>query len=68
MSDTQLSYVPQSEGHISPFGMAVDAMHVTATAADDALFGEMNGWYAVRVAGDGPVTPSGPTTPRWLRR
>ncbi|WP_224275262.1 hypothetical protein [Nocardioides lacusdianchii] len=49
MSDTQLQYVPQSEGHISPFGMAVDAMHVTATAADDALFGEMNGWYAVRV-------------------
>lgn len=45
-----IDYVPRAEGHVSPFGKAVDAMHVTATAAGDALFAEINGWYAVRVA------------------
>lgn len=49
MSESTLSYVPQAEGHVSPFGRAVDAMHVTATAAGDALFAEVRGWYAVRV-------------------
>jgi DNA-binding protein YbaB len=49
MSETQLRYVPQAEGHVSPFGRAVDAMHVTATAAGDALYAEVDGWYAVRV-------------------
>lgn len=45
-----IDYVPRAEGHVSPFGKAVEAMHVTATAAGDALFAEINGWYAVRVA------------------
>ncbi|SEB59878.1 hypothetical protein SAMN04489844_0639 [Nocardioides exalbidus] len=49
MSETQLQYVPQADGHVSPFGRAVDAMHVSASTAGDALFAEINGWYAVRV-------------------
>lgn len=46
----QVDYLPRAEGHVSPFGKAVEAMRVTATAGGDALFAEMNGWYAVRVA------------------
>jgi hypothetical protein len=46
---SDVDYVPRTEGHVSPFGKAVEAMHVTATAAGGALFGEVNGWYAVRV-------------------
>lgn len=48
MSD-QLRYLPQAEGHVSPFGQAVDRMRVTADAADGLLTAELNGWYDVRV-------------------
>lgn len=47
MSDVDL--VPRAEGHVSPFGKAVEAMHVIATAADGALVAQVDGWYAVRV-------------------
>ncbi len=50
MSDSLLRYVPQAEGHVSPFGQAVDAMHVSVTSSDGNLYAEMNGWYAVRVS------------------
>jgi len=45
-----LQYVPQTEGHVSPFGRAVDAMRVTAEADHGRLFAELTGWYRVRVA------------------
>lgn len=45
-----VDYLPRADGHVSPFGRAVEAMHVTASAADDRLFAEIDGWYAVRVA------------------
>jgi len=50
MSDLQ--YLPQTEGHLSPFGRAVDEMRVSVSAADDRLFAECRGWYDIRIAVD----------------
>lgn len=50
MSET-IEYLPRADGHVSPFGKAVDDMLVTATTADERLFAEIRGWYAVRVTG-----------------
>ncbi|TQK72600.1 MULTISPECIES: hypothetical protein [unclassified Nocardioides] len=44
-----LQYLPQTEGHISPFGRAVDRMHVSAEADQGRLRAELTGWYQVRV-------------------
>lgn len=41
--------VPRTEGHVSPFGRAVAGMRATASAGDDRLLAEIDGWYAVRV-------------------
>lgn len=36
--------------HVSPFGKAMDALHVTASTPNEQLFGEVNGWYDVRIS------------------
>jgi hypothetical protein len=41
---------PRRERHVSPFGRAVDAMHVTAHTPNEQVFGEVNGWYDIRVS------------------
>lgn len=44
-----VDYVPRAEGHVSPFGKAVEDMRVSASLDDDRLFAEVRGWYDVHV-------------------
>ena len=35
--------------HVSPFGRAMDSLHVTAYTPNEQVFGGLSGWYDVRI-------------------
>jgi len=39
----------RSRVHVSPFGKAMDAMRVSVSTPNEQVFGEMTGWYDVRI-------------------
>jgi hypothetical protein len=49
---SDVDWVPRAEGHVSPFGRAVERMHVSVTAVDGLLAAQVDGWYDIRVTVD----------------
>lgn len=42
-------FTPQRDNHQSPFGQAVDSMRATAQTPNQQVYGEVRGWYDIRI-------------------